>query len=250
MNSNKTYGLIGKEISHSFSPKYFKEKFKKENIRNCDYKLFSLNDIKEFKELLSNHSIQGLNVTIPYKQDIIPFLDKVDTLAKHIQAVNTIQFKNNKLIGYNTDVIGFEKSFKPLLKKYHKKALVFGTGGASKAVVFVLEKLNIPYEFVSRTKTELKYFDIDKNLLEEFQILINTTPLGMFPKTKTCVDIDYNSITDRHLAYDLVYNPLQTLFLVKSEKQGAFIKNGLEMLEIQAEEAWKIWQKKDAIPKE
>lgn len=240
--SQNIYGLIGKELKHSFSPTYFLNKFEKEGITNSDYQLFPLKNIEDFPEFIKKHkNLKGLNVTIPYKQAIIPFLDEIDAAAKEINAVNTIQFKDGKLIGYNTDILGFEKSILPLLKKKHKKALVFGTGGASKAVVFVLKKLKIPYKLVSRSKTKLSYTDIDEKRLKKYRILINTTPLGMFPNIEECPEIDYKSISKKHLVYDLVYNPLETTFLKKAKKQGAKTKNGLEMLEIQAEEAWKIW---------
>ncbi len=241
MNSIKKYGLIGKELRHSFSPKYFKEKFTKEKILNTEYHLFPLKKIENIFELLKNETIQGLNVTIPYKESIIPFLDKLDKTAKDIEAVNTIQIKKNRLIGFNTDVIGFEKSLKPLLKKHHKKALIFGSGGASKAVVFVLNKLGIPFRIVSRKPTTLQYSEINKTLLKEFTILINTTPLGMFPQVDSKPKIDYKGINKNHLVYDLIYNPLETSFLKEAKNKGAIIKNGLEMLEIQAEESWKIW---------
>lgn len=237
------YGLIGKEIRHSFSPNYFQSKFLKEQILDCEYKLFHLEKISDFNLLIKQNNLKGLNVTIPYKEGIIPFLDELDDTAKKINAVNTIQFKSNKLIGFNTDVIGFEKSLKPLLKNNHKKALIFGTGGASKAVSFVLEKLKISFEIISQTKSLIKYSDINAYLLNEYHLLINTTPLGMLPIVKTCVDIEYSAISDKHLVYDLVYNPLETEFLKKAKQQGAIIKNGLEMLEIQAEESWKIWNK-------
>lgn len=235
------YGLIGKEIAHSFSPKYFSKKFLKENI-NAEYRLFPLKKIDDFNYLLQkNTSIKGLNVTIPYKEEIISFLDEIDETAKKINAVNAIKFQNKKLIGYNTDIVGFEKSFKPLLKKHHKKALVFGTGGASKAILYVLNKLEIDFEIVSRTKGKLRYSDINKDILSEYNVLINTTPLGMFPNVSSKVNMDYKAINKNHLVYDLVYNPLETAFLSEAKNQEAIIKNGLEMLEIQAEEAWKIW---------
>lgn len=236
------YGLIGKEINHSFSPAYFKNKFEQEGIENCVYKLFPLKRIEDFPALLKNNkNLKGLNVTAPYKQAIISFLDEIDAAAKEINAVNTIKFEKGKLVGYNTDVLGFEKSLLPLLKKKHKKALIFGTGGASKAVAYVLNKLEIPFQFISRSKTKWSYNDLDEKRLSKYQILINTTPLGSFPNINDCPTIDYNNISKKHLAYDLVYNPLETTFLKKAKEQGAETKNGLEMLEIQAEEAWEIW---------
>lgn len=243
-NKTKTYGLIGKKLDHSFSASYFAQKFENENIKDVEYLNFSLKTIDEFKTLLaSNKNIAGLNVTIPYKQAIIPFLDDLSADAKKIGAVNTIEFKNGKLIGHNTDVIGFEESLKPLLNKKHKAALIFGTGGASKAVAFVLKKLRIPFKVVSRTKTKKTIVakEVKKKTLREYEILINTTPLGTFPNVDECVDITYQGLTVYHLAYDLVYNPEETLFLQKAKKQGSKIKNGREMLELQAEASWKIW---------
>ena len=241
--SKNIYGLIGKEIKYSFSPAYFKSKFELEGIENSEYKIFPLKNIEEFPEFIkSQNNLRGLNVTIPYKQAIIPFLDEVDASAKEINAVNTIRFVGDKLIGYNTDVLGFEKSLLPFLKKKHKKALIFGTGGASNAVAFVLKKLNISFKLVSRSKTKLSYADINVKRLKKYKLLINTTPLGTFPNIEECVAIDYKGISKKHLAYDLVYNPLESTFLRKAKEQGATIKNGLEMLEIQAEEAWLIWK--------
>ncbi|MFT4644956.1 MAG: shikimate dehydrogenase [Planctomycetota bacterium] len=241
-NSKNIYGLIGKELKHSFSPAYFKNKFQKEGITNSDYQLFPLKSIDDFPALLKEHkNLKGLNVTIPYKQAIIPFLDEIDAAAKGINAVNTIRFVGDKLIGYNTDVLGFEKSLLPFLKKKHKKALIFGTGGASNAVAFVLKKLNISFKLVSRSKTKLSYADINEKRLKKYRLLINTTPLGTFPNIEECVAIDYKGFSKKHLAYDLVYNPLESTFLRKAKELGAKTKNGLEMLNIQAEEAWKIW---------
>lgn len=240
--SKNLYGLIGKKLNYSFSSEYFKNKFEKEAIKDTEYINFQLANIADFEEVLEqNPNLKGLNVTIPYKQEIIPFLDELSEDAKRIGAVNTIEFKEGKLIGHNTDVIGFEQSLKPLLNSRHKKAVIFGIGGAAKAVAFVMKKLKIPTRVVSRDRTKQTYKDVNKAFLRERQILINTTPLGTFPKVDECVDIYYHGITAYHLAYDLVYNPEETLFLQKAKKQGATIKNGREMLELQAEASWKIW---------
>lgn len=240
----KTYGLIGKKLSHSFSPKYFKEKFEKENISNCQYLAFELDKIEDFKILLEkNPNLRGLNVTIPYKETIIPFLDELSSEAKEIGAVNTIQFYKNKLIGHNTDVIGFENSLVPLLKKHHKKALVLGTGGASKAVQFVLKKLSIPFTLISRKKEDntLIYNELNNKIIQENTLIINTTPIGMQALEHEIPDIPLEAISNQHLIYDLIYNPTKTLLLKQAEKQGATIKNGLEMLQLQAEASWEIW---------
>lgn len=241
-NSQKIYGLIGKKLNHSFSSAYFANKFEKEGIKDAEYLNFPLAEIADIKDLIkANPNLKGLNVTVPYKQEIIPYLDELSADAKVIGAVNTIEFKDGKLIGHNTDVIGFEQSLKPLINSRHEKAVIFGIGGASKAVAFVMKKLKIPTRVISRDKTKQTYKDVNKAFLRERQILINTTPLGTFPNVNECVDIYYHGITAYHLAYDLVYNPEESLFLQKAKKQGAVIKNGQEMLELQAEASWKIW---------
>lgn len=240
----KKYGLIGKELSHSFSPKYFKEKFEKENISNCQYLAFELDKIEDFKILLEkNLNLRGLNVTIPYKETILPFLDELSSEAKEIGAVNTIQFYTNKLIGHNTDFIGFENSLVPLLKKHHKKALVLGTGGASKAVQFVLNKLSFPFTLISRRKeyNTLIYNELNNKIIQENTLIINTTPIGMQALEGEIPNIPLEAISNQHLVYDLIYNPTKTLLLKQAEKQGATIKNGLEMLQLQAEASWEIW---------
>lgn len=239
----KTYGLIGYPLGHSFSKAYFTDKFKREGV-DAQYLNFEIENINMFGEVLSaNADLRGLNVTIPYKQQIIPFLDELSEAAKLIGAVNTIQFVGGKLIGHNTDHIGFSGSLKPLLKTDHKKALVLGTGGASKAVVFALQQLSIEVTQVSRKPQigQLSYADIDKEIIEEHQIIINTTPLGMSPKVEDSPDIPYQYLTTEHLLYDLVYNPTETLFLQKGKAHGAAVKNGLEMLQLQAEAAWQVW---------
>lgn len=237
------YGLIGYPLLHSFSPGYFKEKFAKAEI-DAVYRLFPLANIKKLPQLLAKYpSLSGLNVTIPYKEQVIPFLDDIDNAAKAIGAVNCIKISNGKLKGYNTDVIGFEHSLVPLLQPQHTKALVLGTGGAAKAVAYVLGKLNINYQLVSSSdKTgTIAYRDISTDTIEEHKLIINTTPLGMHPNTDACPDIPYSALGETHLLYDLIYNPEETTFLKKGNAQGATTKNGYEMLVLQAEASWDIW---------
>jgi shikimate dehydrogenase len=243
---HKTYGLIGRNISYSFSKEYFSKKFKSENIENTTYVNFDLNSINEFSEIFkSTESIKGLNVTIPYKESIIPYLDKINSKANRIGAVNTIRItKKGHLKGYNTDEYGFRKSRLPLLENHHKKALILGTGGASKAIAFALKKLHIPYQFVSRkTDDNFDYHSLIETVIKEHQIIINCTPLGTHPNTDDCPNIPYYAISDKHLLYDLIYNPEETTFLKKGRENGAKTCNGLKMLELQAEKAWQIWNK-------
>ena len=239
------YGLIGYPLTHSFSKKYFTEKFQTEGIHDCVYENFPLENTEQLKVLLKNQPLlQGLNVTIPYKEQIIPFLNEMDDVVKATGACNCIKIKEGKLKGFNTDVIGFEKSLKEYLQPRHTKALIFGTGGAAKAVEYVLQKLGIAYSFVSRKKgtdKTISYHDLKVEILQQHLLLINTTPLGMYPKVDDCPDIAYNYLTSQHHLYDLVYNPEKTLFLQKGEAQGATIQNGYEMLLLQAEESWRIW---------
>ncbi len=243
----KTYGLIGFPLGHSFSQKYFTEKFAKEGI-DSTYSLFALPTIDDVVKMLDeNPSLVGFNVTIPYKQQIIKFLDDIDEETQRVGAVNVVKIieKSGKrlLKGYNSDIYGFENSIRPLLKAHHKNALIFGTGGASKAVSAMLRKLGIEFTFVSRTpaKGQLSYSQLDDKVMERHTVLVNCSPLGMAPHFDTCPDIPYNAITTKHLAYDLVYNPEETLFLKKARERGATTKNGLEMLHLQAERAWEIW---------
>jgi shikimate dehydrogenase len=240
----KQFGLIGYPLGHSFSKKYFEEKFATENLQDCVFDLFPIKEIGEYKNLIVQQSnLIGLAVTIPYKETIIPFLDKLSDAAKQIGAVNCIQLKNGKTTGYNTDVIGFEKSLKPLLKEHHTKALIFGTGGASKAVQYVLKSMSIDFLLVSRTKTSssVTYEDISEEILKNHLLIINTTPLGMSPNEEGFPNIAYHFLTPKHLLYDLIYKPEKTLFLHKGEEHCCAIKNGFEMLVLQAEENWKIW---------
>ena len=242
----KIYGLIGNPLSHSFSQKYFTEKFRKQNITGCSYLNFEIKDLsKEISRLRTDPFLSGLNVTIPYKSQIIPFLDAVSEVCKEIKACNCIKINDGKWTGFNTDVIGFEKSFSPLLQPQHTKALVLGTGGSSKAVAFVLKKLKIEFLFVSREKsnsaTVINYEAITPLLLKEFTIVINTTPAGMFPNVDVYPQLPYHSISEKHYFFDLIYNPSETVFLSKAAAMGAQTKNGEAMLSIQAEESWNIW---------
>ncbi|HUH72944.1 MAG TPA: shikimate dehydrogenase [Chitinophagales bacterium] len=240
-------GLIGYPLSHSFSKGYFTEKFTKENIPNHVYDTYPIEKIELVKDLFQTEHLAGLNVTIPYKEVVIPFLDELDVTAREIGAVNTIKISNGKKIGYNTDCYGFQKSFEPLLKPHHKKALVLGTGGASKAVVYALKKLGIEYQYVSRTanKDRWSYEQITPEILKNFTVIINTSPVGMYPNVEQSPDLPYEAITEQHYLYDLVYNPEVTAFLQKGLDKGAQIKNGLDMLHLQAEKAWEIWNTKE-----
>jgi len=241
------YGLIGQTLHHSFSRRYFSEKFRSEHLLDSQYRNFELKDLgKEIPQLKSDPEIKGLNVTIPYKTEIIPFLNEMSSECRQINACNCIKTGSGKWIGYNTDVIGFERSFTPFLKPFQQKALILGTGGASNAVAFVLKKLNIDFVKVSRKEKgesshQISYNDLSEQTMQEFQIVINTTPLGTFPNVNECPDLPYEFITERHYFFDLIYNPSKSLFLSLAEKHGAFIENGDKMLMIQAEESWRIW---------
>ncbi len=243
----RKFGLIGKNISYSFSKGYFKNKFETESINNVSYQNFDLDSLKEFNSIFRDSpEISGLNVTIPYKENIIEYLDALNKTAKIIGAVNTIKItKKGKLKGYNTDYYGFRKSLKPLLQDHHKKALILGTGGASKAVAFALEKLNISYTYVSRTKTSdnFTYNELDDTIIKENLVIINCSPLGTHPNINDCPDIPYDSITKNHILFDLIYNPEETLFLKYGKQKGCIISNGLKMLELQAEKSWEIWNR-------
>lgn len=244
----KRYGLIGMPLVHSFSQKYFTEKFGREGI-DAEYGLYPLEKIEDVENFIaSTENLQGFNVTIPYKQQIMPYLDEIDAEATEVGAVNVVKVTRIgdkvKLKGFNSDVYGFYNSIKPLIKpEIHKKALILGTGGASKAVCAMLKKLGIEYKFVSRTAkdNQLTYSNLDKDILSEYTVIVNSSPLGTFPNVDTCPDIPYQFLTSKHLCFDLVYNPEETLFMKKSKAMGATVKNGLEMLHLQAEGAWKIW---------
>jgi len=235
----RTFGLIGKSLSHSFSQNYFNEKFYTEDINDAEYKNFELNNISEFTDLIRKMKLSGLNVTIPFKESVIPFLDELTPQAKAIGAVNTIQFKGNKLIGHNTDTIGFLQSIYPLLNG-RNKALVLGNGGASKAIQHALKKMKIEYKIISRNSS-FDYLDISVKSIGYYNIIINTTPLGAYPKIADSPQIPYKELNENHLLYDLIYNPQESAFLHFGKTKNCSIKNGLEMLEIQAESSWNIW---------
>lgn len=238
------YGIIGYPLLQTFSPGYFNKKFEEEGIDDT-YQKFPLDKIGDLKQVLKEHpDLKGVNVTIPYKQDVIALLDELDDTARQIGAVNTVSIKNGKLKGYNTDTIGFMNSLKPRLKAQHNKALVLGTGGASKAVAYALKRLNISYLLVSRNKkdSDLSYTDLNEAIMDDHKLIINTTPLGMVPNETLCPDIPYRFLSAEHLLYDLVYYPEETIFLQKGKEQGTEIKNGYEMLIGQAKAAWEIWQ--------
>ncbi|WP_346237088.1 shikimate dehydrogenase [Niabella insulamsoli] len=237
------YGLIGMPLAQSFSKKYFTEKFEKEGIEHAAYELFPLEGIDLLKGLLSRHpDLKGLNVTIPYKEEVLPFLHSLDADAAEIGAVNCIKINDGRLKGFNTDAPAFETSLMPLLESHHKKALILGTGGAAKAVLHILNKLGIEYAFVSRQPgADFVYEDLNEATLAAYPLIINATPLGSFPKVDTAPAIPYEYLTARNYLYDLVYNPAMTLFLQKGAAKGALIKNGYEMLVGQAELSWEIW---------
>lgn len=246
----RVFGLIGYPLSHSFSKKYFAEKFQKEGIQNAVYQNFEIDRIELFKEVIKSDHLKGLNVTIPYKQEVIPFLDDLHPAAKKIGAVNVIKLLNGKLIGYNSDYYGFINSLKKQIDfpLQNKKALLLGTGGASKAVKVALEDEGVFVQYVSRKQSEstLAYSDLDKEIIESVHIIVNCSPLGMYPNVESCPDIPYEYINANHVLYDLVYNPEETLFMKKGKEKGAIVSNGLEMLVLQAEKAWEIWNEETA----
>jgi shikimate dehydrogenase len=246
MNNRTKFGLLGKNISYSFSKKYFTEKFEQLGLTNLKYLNFDIPEIEEFPFIYYHIEEQfgGVNVTTPYKEEVMRYLDEIEDDAKEIGAVNTIKFtEDHKLVGYNTDVYGFQNSIKPLLKSHHKKALILGTGGASKAIAFALRKLGIEYKFVSRRLMEngFLYSVLNQQIMDEYTIIVNCTPIGTFPNTNESPNIPYDCITEKHLLFDLIYNPEETKFLEQGKQKGASIKNGLEMLELQAEKSWEIW---------
>ena len=240
------FGLVGRNISYSFSRKYFSEKFSREGIA-ATYENFDLQDIKDFPEVVATHpELKGLNVTIPYKEAIFPFLDTLDPVAKEIGAVNTIKInKDGSLTGFNTDYFGFAEALKPLLQPHHKKALILGTGGASKAVNFALNSLRIETQFVSRSpfKNAISYEDLSEAILEKHTVIVNTTPLGTFPKTEEFPALPVEFLSSKHLLFDLIYNPSKTALMQLAENRGATTLNGQKMLELQAEKAWEIWNR-------
>lgn len=241
----REFGLVGYPLSHSFSPTYFKEKFEKEQITDATYKAFSTADLHAFlADVVQNENFVGFNVTIPYKQGIMPLLHSVSDEASYVGAVNTVKrLKNGDLVGYNTDVYGFRESIRPYLKQEHTRALVLGTGGAAQAVHYVLKELGLSSISVSRRKGSghITYEQLTEEFIQNYPVIVNTTPLGMYPNTNECPAIPYQAITNQHFCYDLIYNPEETLFLKKARKQGATTLNGLKMLYLQAEQSWKIW---------
>jgi shikimate dehydrogenase len=240
----KLFGLIGYPLSHSFSKNYFTEKFQKEGITDCEYELFPIEKIELFPGLLEAHpQLKGVNVTIPYKEQVLQYAHALSDAVKEIGACNCIKIEDNRLTAFNTDVVGFEQSLLPLLQPHHTHALVLGTGGAAKAVVWVLKKLKIDYTFVSRKGGEgmLSYNELNADVIHNHALIINTTPLGMQPNVQSKPSLPYEAINEKHLCYDLVYNPATTAFLAEAERRGAVTKNGLEMLELQAEALWTIW---------
>lgn len=246
------YGIIGNKLDHSFSPNYFRNKFKQLGIE-ADYLKFELNEITELPLLISDaKNLSGLNVTVPFKEKVIPFVDDLSSDARSVGAVNTIRILRTtgeiKIRGYNTDVIGFRKTIEPLIiKRKNLQALVLGSGGSSKAVTYVLMQLGIPYQLVSRKpgNDKLSYASLNQEIVSEFKLIINTTPLGMFPDLHSFPDIPYHFLTRKHILYDLVYNPEVSQFLLKGQKQNTIIENGLKMLHAQADASWKIWQTQD-----
>jgi shikimate dehydrogenase len=240
----KVYGLIGYPLSHSFSKGFFAEKFAREGIQQCIYESFPIPAIDELPALLAQYpALQGLNVTIPYKEVVMSYLDELSPAAAQIKAVNCIRFKDGRKVGFNTDAIGFRRSLEPLLQPHHDKALILGTGGAAKAVQYVLDSLKIPYKLVSRhaSADTITYAQLDDEMMATHTLIINTTPLGMYPNITTAPALPYEQLSARHLLYDLVYNPAITAFLQHGADKGATIKNGHEMLILQAEASWEIW---------
>lgn len=242
----RVYGLIGYPLSHSFSKKYFTEKFEREGLNDCRYELFPLSSIEELPQLLKdNPELCGLNVTIPYKEQVLSYLQEENELVKAIRACNCIDIRDGKLKGYNTDVLGFERSLKQLMQPHHKKALILGTGGVSKAVQFILEKMGLAYRYVSRKPGvhSFSYEQLTPAILAEYTLVVNTTPLGMYPNITEAPPIPYEALSPQHYLFDMVYNPEKTLFMKMGEERGALIKNGYDMLEIQADESWAIWSR-------
>lgn len=238
----KTYGLIGKSLAHSFSSDYFKKKFAYKEI-DAEYKNFEFENVEAIRPFFDSLEISGLNVTIPYKQAIIPFLDEVDVVAQEIGAVNCIVIDKGKWIGYNTDYYGFMTSLKPFIENKHNRALVLGTGGASLAIQYALKQMDIPFHLVSREKgkSELTYEELNERVIEACKFIINTTPLGSYPNLGECPALPYDAVGSDHLLYDLVYNPAKTKFLQHAENNKAMFMNGLDMLKHQAEKAWLHW---------
>ena len=237
------YGIIGNPLGHSFSKGFFTEKFAREGI-DAQYLNFQIPEIGKLTDVLKeNPELRGINVTLPYKTEVIPFLDELSDEAREIGAVNVVQIRNGNLKGFNSDIIGFTRSIQPLLKPHHRKALILGTGGASRAIRVGLTRLGLEWKYVSRTPREgmITYEDITAGTLREYEVIVNCSPVGMFPKVDECPAIPYEFLTPDNLLYDLVYNPENTLFMKKGALQGAVVKNGLEMLHLQAIASWEFW---------
>lgn len=240
------FGLIGRSLSHSFSKKYFEEKFRNEHLP-YSFHNFELNSISEFPEILDqNKDLKGLSVTVPYKEQIIPYIDELSPEAKEIGAVNCIDIVNGRTKGYNTDVFGFRTSIKPFLEPKHSRALIFGTGGSSKAVAYALKQIGVDYFFVTsseykKTPNTFFYYELNPIIFQQFLLLVNCTPVGMFPEINVTLPIPFSYVTKDHLAYDLIYNPQETVFLSNCKEKGAITVNGYSMLQLQAEKAWEIW---------
>jgi shikimate dehydrogenase len=246
MHHERLFGLIGFPLSHSFSKKYFTDKFERESITDCRYELFPIEAIQLLPQIISaNPSIRGLNVTIPYKESVIPYLHGISKEVSEIGACNCIDICEGRLTGHNTDVIGFEKMLLPFLRPHHQQALILGTGGAAKAVAWVLNKLHITCQYVSRKAgiDQLSYENLNESILDTHHLIVNTTPLGMWPNLEETPSVPFTFISDKHLCVDLIYNPEKTKFLYESERRGAAIVNGMDMLIIQAEESWQIWNR-------
>ena len=235
--------MVGHPLTHSFSKQYFDNKFKEDGLVDVFFELFDIENIDEIKNIISNKSVKGFAITIPYKQQIITYLHSIDKVVEQINACNCVKIIDNKLIGFNTDVIGFEQSLVVDLKPFHTKALVLGNGGAAAAIKFVLDKLDIEFKTVSRQKNnaDFEYEELDESIIQSHKLIINTTPLGTYPNTENYPNIPYQCLTKKHYLFDLVYNPSLTAFMNKGLEKNAFVKNGYEMLVIQAEENWKIW---------
>jgi shikimate dehydrogenase len=240
----KRYGLIGFPLTHSLSQQYFTQKFIDQGIEDCVYERFSIPSIGDLHDILKTHpDLCGFNITIPYKKDVLAFLTERSKAVEEVGACNCVKIIDGQLIGYNTDVIGFENSLIPFLKPTHNKALVLGTGGAALAIVYVLQKLGIDFNYVSRTATsgQLTYNDLDASVLASHTLIINTTPLGMFPNIEACPAIPYSLLTPEHHLFDLTYNPAVSTFLAKGMQMGSTIQNGQQMFVEQAEQSWRIW---------
>lgn len=240
MNEQKKFGLIGKDISYSFSNKYFTDKFNKLQLKHHSYSIFDLEDIHKVNDLFDDPLLTGLNVTIPYKEQIIPFLDELSDEAKEIGAVNTVLIRNNKKIGYNTDVAGFESTLLLHLKDYHESAIILGNGGAAKAIKYILKKHHIPFVVVARN-LDLNFTNLSAEMVAQHQIIIQSTPVGTFPNEEDCLDFPFEALTNKHLIIDLIYNPNYTQFIKNAAKFEAKTVNGYYMLEQQAEKSWEIW---------